>query len=111
MRALAALEALLYPCYQPDEARSDERAGVAFGHERAGPLVEFGGIAYERSFSEGLLRPSWTRGAAPIPAAHPERFMNRPVRNRMPGGVRGRRGRSEEHTSELQSRGHLVCRL
>src|SRR5437870_7505483 len=23
----------------------------------------------------------------------------------------GRRGRSEEHTSELQSRGHLVCRL
>src|SRR5207253_6741429 len=28
-------------------------------------------------------------------------------------GLRGhrRRGRSEEHTSELQSRGHLVCRL
>src|SRR5690625_6901396 len=24
---------------------------------------------------------------------------------------RGRSGRSEEHTSELQSRGHLVCRL
>src|SRR5439155_21226357 len=24
---------------------------------------------------------------------------------------RGRRWRSEEHTSELQSRGHLVCRL
>src|SRR5439155_22108412 len=24
---------------------------------------------------------------------------------------RARRGRSEEHTSELQSRGHLVCRL
>src|SRR5437870_11343717 len=24
---------------------------------------------------------------------------------------RDRRGRSEEHTSELQSRGHLVCRL
>src|SRR5690625_7121695 len=23
----------------------------------------------------------------------------------------GRKGRSEEHTSELQSRGHLVCRL
>src|SRR5215510_15169824 len=27
-----------------------------------------------------------------------------------PGG-RDRGGRSEEHTSELQSRGHLVCRL
>src|SRR5437870_6205330 len=25
--------------------------------------------------------------------------------------VRARDGRSEEHTSELQSRGHLVCRL
>src|SRR5690625_4804583 len=25
--------------------------------------------------------------------------------------ARGYRGRSEEHTSELQSRGHLVCRL
>src|SRR5690625_6917421 len=25
--------------------------------------------------------------------------------------VRARAGRSEEHTSELQSRGHLVCRL
>src|SRR5215510_12736089 len=25
--------------------------------------------------------------------------------------VRGRSRRSEEHTSELQSRGHLVCRL
>src|SRR5437660_1821696 len=26
-------------------------------------------------------------------------------------GVESRRYRSEEHTSELQSRGHLVCRL
>src|SRR6266702_7056681 len=25
--------------------------------------------------------------------------------------IAGRRDRSEEHTSELQSRGHLVCRL
>src|SRR6202043_4207730 len=27
------------------------------------------------------------------------------------GGTRGARDRSEEHTSELQSRPHLVCRL
>src|SRR5690625_6690928 len=27
------------------------------------------------------------------------------------GKVRNRQTRSEEHTSELQSRGHLVCRL
>src|SRR5690625_5553961 len=31
----------------------------------------------------------------------------------LPGGIdqRATGGRSEEHTSELQSRGHLVCRL
>src|SRR2546429_6741090 len=29
----------------------------------------------------------------------------------VPGRGRGRRPRSEEHTSELQSRLHLVCRL
>src|SRR5690625_6430229 len=37
------------------------------------------------------------------------------ARRRPPAGAAGRRGRgrlrSEEHTSELQSRGHLVCRL
>src|SRR2546422_5868438 len=30
---------------------------------------------------------------------------------RHPQGARSRQGRSEEHTSELQSRLHLVCRL
>src|SRR5690625_6173019 len=30
---------------------------------------------------------------------------------RMPRGTPTSRSRSEEHTSELQSRGHLVCRL
>src|SRR2546422_7015132 len=30
---------------------------------------------------------------------------------RVPGGVLRAEGRSEEHTSELQSRLHLVCRL
>src|SRR3712207_8849387 len=39
-----------------------------------------------------------------------------PARPRQPRaaggrGPRGRRGRSEEHTSELQSRQYLVCRL
>src|SRR3712207_7093389 len=35
-----------------------------------------------------------------------------PVRQRGQGGCRGdRRGRSEEHTSELQSRQYLACRL
>src|SRR5439155_10970442 len=33
------------------------------------------------------------------------------VARQLLGGGGGGRGRSEEHTSELQSRGHLVCRL
>src|SRR5207253_10463835 len=34
------------------------------------------------------------------------------AQSRVPGGIEpGVHARSEEHTSELQSRGHLVCRL
>src|SRR5215510_15263431 len=39
------------------------------------------------------------------------RPRGRPWRWAGPLPRRGRRRRSEEHTSELQSRGHLVCRL
>src|SRR5687768_17949498 len=45
-------------------------------------------------------------------AGHPHRRgadVLRPGRGR--GALPRRRGRSEEHTSELQSRLHLVCRL
>src|SRR5258708_8564177 len=35
----------------------------------------------------------------------------RSAAHRGAGGARGIRGRSEEHTSELQSPDHLVCRL
>src|SRR5215208_8349202 len=44
--------------------------------------------------------------ALPIYRRHRPRLRGRDRR----GGGR-RAGRSEEHTSELQSRGHLVCRL
>src|SRR3989442_9975817 len=44
------------------------------------------------------------RGAGDAAVAHPARGRHRPERGR-------RRERSEEHTSELQSRPHLVCRL
>src|SRR5690625_6447131 len=33
------------------------------------------------------------------------------TRTTKPSGASHSKGRSEEHTSELQSRGHLVCRL
>src|SRR2546422_3469766 len=37
--------------------------------------------------------------------------LRRPERGRCGPHLRRRKGRSEEHTSELQSRLHLVCRL
>src|SRR5258708_8432408 len=45
-----------------------------------------------------------------LPPPHRSRLPLRRHRARAPHGPR-RRGRSEEHTSELQSPDHLVCRL
>src|SRR3712207_7510464 len=42
-------------------------------------------------------------------ATHPE--VDAEQRARRPGPIVGRLARSEEHTSELQSRQYLVCRL
>src|SRR5690625_7051591 len=55
-----------------------------------------------RSCHQSAFQAGWTRGRshAPRPNWSPEWF-HRAVHVR----------RSEEHTSELQSRGHLVCRL
>src|SRR3712207_7129738 len=46
----------------------------------------------------------------PHPAARPPR-PDRPCPAPLSGGLRSRHLRSEEHTSELQSRQYLVCRL
>src|SRR3712207_8894913 len=56
-----------------------------------------------------------SRGADREPARRPCQGRHQPPRPRSPpgcwhGGVQ-RRERSEEHTSELQSRQYLVCRL
>src|SRR3712207_8352221 len=46
------------------------------------------------------------------PGGRPSRRGDRPPAARWPGPrPRGSAGRSEEHTSELQSRQYLVCRL
>src|SRR5207253_7912540 len=47
------------------------------------------------------LHPELAARRAPVVAPEADRV----------GGDERRLGRSEEHTSELQSRGHLVCRL
>src|SRR5690606_41099307 len=53
------------------------------------------------------------RGTAPETGACPVRWRSRRSIEVRPGGagVPACRGRSEEHTSELQSRENLVCRL
>src|SRR5437870_11013946 len=58
------------------------------------------------------LFPYTTLFRSPAPsAAAPGRRCPRRRRARAAPGRSPRAGRSEEHTSELQSRGHLVCRL
>src|SRR5207253_9878307 len=57
--------------------------------------------------------PNSGRGPRPAPGAPPPRPPRPPCWS-PPGGVDAEAPalpRSEEHTSELQSRGHLVCRL
>src|SRR3712207_7866667 len=56
-----------------------------------------------RSSMGGLVMPSGVE-----PATTPVSGM---LTKKTPGGTIRRRGRSEEHTSELQSRQYLVCRL
>src|SRR3712207_6902427 len=55
-------------------------------------------------------------GSAPIgplggPVAAAALVLAAVIRNQAPSAARRRRRRSEEHTSELQSRQYLVCRL
>src|SRR2546430_15812623 len=57
----------------------------------------------------GGLRPHQGPCPLPGPARRPGAAAG-PGRNRL-GAQRARRGRSEEHTSELQSQSNLVCRL
>src|SRR5690348_17446813 len=55
--------------------------------------------------------PSWARRAASRSGAARGRRRARPPRRGARGPEAGRASRSEEHTSELQSPVHLVCRL
>src|SRR2546421_4350607 len=61
-------------------------------------------------FPYTTLFRSLVRRAGPA-TDRPERRPRVPRPARPGRGTRGRRSRSEEHTSELQSRSDLVCRL
>src|SRR5690625_5542349 len=61
-----------------------------------------------------LEQPPWRDGLARLPRGFCQRFLVKlQLRKARALKARGRAGktRSEEHTSELQSRGHIVCRL
>src|SRR5437870_10451467 len=56
-------------------------------------------------------QPSAGGTSAPVSQAWAHGMSAHATHAWMPGSIMGVPARSEEHTSELQSRGHLVCRL
>src|SRR3712207_8557344 len=67
-----------------------------------------------RSCSDNLSSPASPRaenGEDVVARPRPRRGRDVPARNGLHGGTRAEKLRSEEHTSELQSRQYLVCRL
>src|SRR5690625_7116355 len=100
----------------PDEARQCVRHGDFYQDPEANPLhtesgkIEIFCAAFDRFKPEGFpaipkfLEPAEYLGNAEEGQLHvvsPHPYMR----------LHSQMARSEEHTSELQSRGHLVCRL
>src|SRR5690625_6379746 len=88
------------PIYPADHVRGILDGGVldVLDGDLVGTLVDEG--SHDVPFIEEAGRGVHWRGG----------LTHRPSIPRGRGTAMGR-GRSEEHTSELQSRGHLVCRL
>src|SRR3712207_8771567 len=68
-----------------------------------------GGLSLRRTLRVGEA-PRPRRGQSPSGTVHQRLRRSPPASRRQTAGKPGRR-RSEEHTSELQSRQYLVCRL
>src|SRR5207253_7217533 len=83
-----------------------QSAGLIMERERlrevSQPAPTPGTPARSRGSPLGHFAPRGTAPRSPLPAPVQRTSSRRPV---------CRMARSEEHTSELQSRGHLVCRL
>src|SRR5437870_8869745 len=72
-----------------------------FAEKSASPLT------CSASMDSTISLSSWSAFSSPVRrSTSPASFVLPCLTNQ-----RGLSGRSEEHTSELQSRGHLVCRL
>src|SRR5439155_8411632 len=106
-----AVAGILFPVPVAGQFGDGAKARLAFARPfarllRRGPVVAFLSGAGGLSHASGHCRPA--------PTARPNASPGSALRAWRDKGLRPRRvspGRSEEHTSELQSRGHLVCRL
>src|SRR5437870_6770319 len=75
---------------------------------RAAWIPHARGEVLEVGIGSGLNLPFYSSEVRRVYGVDPSAELQRMARKRAPhGSIK----RSEEHTSELQSRGHLVCRL
>src|SRR5205809_1571698 len=95
--------------WQHGPARLNLNQGVPHDRtERRREVVELGPTAAERAPRRGCLSLHAVRNGEAVRVSGGHHAGRRYGAARIPGGYRQR---SEEHTSELQSRLHLVCRL
>src|SRR5690625_5456658 len=78
--------------------------GVRFGFKG---LIEGDFIELSSSDMSGIIQT----GGTILKSARSQEFLNEEGRAEAARQLKEKGIRSEEHTSELQSRGHLVCRL
>src|SRR2546422_7846211 len=94
----------------------ERRARAAASSITMRPAAASSGVHSEGSHPSDK-RPQRSRAAGAVPPSHTSRGCctgsgaSLTSRKLPPAPLGGRDGRSEEHTSELQSRLHLVCRL
>src|SRR2546422_4301085 len=83
-------------------SRAGSKAGSARSEARAAPLAFMYVVGLSRRTGTPATSPSVTRARSPRrKGGNPQRATSASANQK----------RSEEHTSELQSRLHLVCRL
>src|SRR5207253_8536266 len=79
-------------------------------HDRARPAMRYDLKLFSGNANRPLAEEIAQYLSLPVSEAEISRFSDGEVFVQVNENVRGT-DRSEEHTSELQSRGHLVCRL
>src|SRR5690625_2619437 len=100
MAETGALRTAIEACLMEGTEAEECQVGWTESNLIVGDMEDVGG---ENAFQSGLeVQYDLATGEAKIEATFGEKASS---------AIRGEDSRSEEHTSELQSRGHLVCRL